>query len=62
MTQEILELMEEVTVEEMELVEGKGLSAAQCAWMAVSCVNYIPGVGSGCGGDEICKEYWKYCK
>ncbi|WP_061859978.1 sublancin family glycopeptide [Priestia megaterium] len=63
MNKNISKLMEEVSVEEMEQLQGKGLSKTQCAWMAASCVNYLPGVpgGFGCGGYEMCKEYKQYC-
>jgi len=53
--------MQEVNLEEMEQLQGAGYSAAQCAWMAVSCVNYIPGAGSGCGGYGACQLYETYC-
>lgn len=56
------ELMQEVNLEEMEQLQGAGFSAAQCAWMAISCLNYIPGVGKGCGGNSACQLYKKYCK
>ncbi|KZM53253.1 MAG: sublancin family glycopeptide [Bacillaceae bacterium] len=55
------ELMYEVDLEEMENLQGSGYSAAQCAWMALSCVNYIPGVGFGCGGYSACELYKRYC-
>ncbi|MED3486141.1 hypothetical protein P4523_29520 [Bacillus toyonensis] len=62
MEKAILDLMEEVTVEEMQLMEGQGgTGVAQCSWMLVSCENFIPGGGFGCGGYEMCKEYKKYC-
>ncbi|PDZ08481.1 hypothetical protein CON70_27490 [Bacillus pseudomycoides] len=65
MKNEILNLMKEVTVEEMHEMEGKGgFSKAQCAWMYTSCVNYIPGAGTGwgCGGYDMCNEWRTYCK
>ncbi|MDA7027081.1 hypothetical protein PJ311_10720 [Bacillus sp. CLL-7-23] len=58
MTKEILELMEEVSAEEIQELEGKGkrFNGAQCAWMLVSCT------GFGCGGPANCGYYKKYCK
>lgn len=61
MENNLKELLEEVSLEEISMESGAGLNRAQCAWMNISCVNYIPGVGWGCGGKQMCEMYKKYC-
>lgn len=61
MENNLKELLEEVSLEEISMESGAGLNKAQCAWMAQSCLNYIPGFGWGCGGQYQCVNYKKYC-
>lgn len=61
---ELKNLLTNLSQEETNEINGGyqgGIGPAQCAWIAVSCVNYLPGVGWGCGGQQMCEIFKKYC-